>query len=120
MFLNSPVLWTALGYFSGAIPFSVWLGRLFLRADMRGLGEGNPGAANACRVGAWRIGLPVLLLDFLKAALPPDLAYHVAAVTGWGLVPVAIAPLVGHAWSSFLGLPRGQGRERHVRGLEPA
>ena len=38
------------------------------------------------------------------AALPPDLAHRVAAVKGWGLVPVAIAPLVGHVWRSVRGL----------------
>ena len=102
------LLWTALGLLFGAIPFSVWLGRLGVHADIRGYGDGNPGAANAWRVGSWRIGLPVLVLDFLKAALPVGIARVLGGVSGWGLVPVALAPLLGHAWSPFLRFRGGK------------
>src|SRR6188768_3565708 len=56
-----------LSYLSGALPWSVWLGKLFFRVDPRSQTDGNPGAANAFRVGGWPLGVSVLLLDFFKA-----------------------------------------------------
>lgn len=51
------LLWTGLGLLVGAMPFSVWLGKLFLRSDIRRYGDGNPGAVNAWRAGG-RSGSP--------------------------------------------------------------
>jgi glycerol-3-phosphate acyltransferase PlsY len=42
-------------------------------------------------------------LDFLKGALPVAAARSFGGVHGWELVPVALAPVVGHAFSPFLG-----------------
>jgi acyl phosphate:glycerol-3-phosphate acyltransferase len=110
-----PVLfWTVLGFLLGALPFSVWLGRLRVHADIRGYGDGNPGAANAWRAGSWRVGLPALVLDYLKGALPVGIAHALGVMSaaggvwGWGLVPVALAPVAGHAWSPFLGFRGGK------------
>jgi glycerol-3-phosphate acyltransferase PlsY len=102
------LVWTVFGFALGAVPFSVWLGRLFLHEDVRRYGDGNPGAASAWRAGTWRLGLPVLLLDFLKGALPVGVARFYAGVSGWGLVAVALAPVVGHAFSPLLGFRGGK------------
>ncbi len=102
------LFWTGLGFVLGALPFSVWLGRLVLRADIRRFGDGNPGAANAWRAGTWRVGVTALLLDYFKGALPVGLAHFTANVSGWGLVPVALAPVAGHAFSPFLGWRGGK------------
>ncbi len=102
------LLWTALGFFAGSLPFSVWLGRLVARADVRRYGDGNPGAANAWRAGGWRAGVPALLLDYLKGATPVALARFGAGIDGWGLVPVALAPVLGHAFSPFLRFRGGK------------
>ena len=96
------VLWTALGFLSGSLPFSVWLGRLVARADARRYGDGNPGAVNAWRAGGWHVGISAGLLDYLKGAIPVALARFGAGIGGWGLVPVALAPVLGHAFSPFL------------------
>ena len=102
------LLWTGLGFLLGAMPFSLWLGRLFLRADVRRYGDGNPGAANAWRAGGWRVGLAALLLDYLKGVVPIGLAHFVFRVSGWALVPVALAPVLGHAFSPFLRFHGGK------------
>jgi glycerol-3-phosphate acyltransferase PlsY len=103
------LFWVVLGYLSGALPFSVWLGRLILRRDIRQVGaDHNPGAANAWRAAGWRLGLPVLLLDFLKGLLPVWAAYALGGLSGWALVPVALAPVLGHACSLFLGFKGGK------------
>ncbi|MGB9777556.1 MAG: glycerol-3-phosphate acyltransferase [Anaerolineae bacterium] len=106
--VGAVLLWTALGFLSGSLPFSVWLGRLVARADVRRYGDGNPGAANAWRAGGWRTGVPALLLDYLKAATPVALARFGAGVDGWGLLPVALAPVLGHAFSPFLRFRGGK------------
>ena len=105
----SALAWFLVGFWAGALPFSVWLSRAFARADPRHLGDGNPGAANAWRAGGWRVGLAVLLLDYLKGALPVGAAHFAAGLTGWPLACAAVAPLLGHAFSPFLRLRGGKG-----------
>jgi glycerol-3-phosphate acyltransferase PlsY len=101
-------LWTAIAFLTGSLPFSVWLPSLALRADVRRYGDGNPGSANAWKAGGWQVGFPALLLDYLKGAVPVGLAHYVAGLTGWMLVPVALAPVVGHAFSPFLRFRGGK------------
>ena len=60
-----PVLgFVILSFLSGAVPYSVILGKLFLRKDIREYGDGNPGGANAWRAGGPAFGLLAILLDF--------------------------------------------------------
>lgn len=54
------------------------------------------------------MGIPALVLDFLKAALPVGAARILMVVSSWELVPVAIAPVAGHAFSPFLRLQGGK------------
>lgn len=102
------LLWTAIGFLLGSIPFSYLVGRLIARADIRHYGDGNPGAINAWRAGGWRAGMPAILLDFLKGSVPVGVACFLAGVTGWWLVSVALAPVAGHAFSPFLRLRGGK------------
>jgi glycerol-3-phosphate acyltransferase PlsY len=102
------LLWSGLGFFFGAIPFSYLLGRLIAHADIRLYGDGNPGGINAWRAGGWRAGIPALFLDFLKGAVPVGIARMLLGLSGWGLVPVGLAPVVGHAFSPFLRLRGGK------------
>jgi glycerol-3-phosphate acyltransferase PlsY len=102
------LVWTGVAFLLGSIPFSYLLGRLAIHTDIRHYGDGNPGAINAWRAGGWRVGIPALLLDFLKAALPIGAARVLLGISDWGLVPVAIAPVAGHAFSPFLRLQGGK------------
>ncbi len=97
------IFWALLGFLFGAIPFSVLIGRFALHTDIRLYGDGNPGAANAWRAGTWRVGVTALMLDYLKGALPVGFARLGFGLSGWGLVVVALAPVLGHAFSPFLG-----------------
>jgi glycerol-3-phosphate acyltransferase PlsY len=101
--------WVVFAFLLGSVPFAVWLGRGFRGLDVRAVGDGNPGTANAWRAGGWRLGAPVLALDFLKGAVPVAIAHY-----GWGwdgarLVAVAVAPVVGHDFSPFLCGQGGKG-----------
>jgi glycerol-3-phosphate acyltransferase PlsY len=102
------LIWTTVGFVMGAMPFSLWLGQRLARADVRHFGDGNPGAANAWLAGGWRVGGIVLLLDYAKGAVPVGLAHFVFGISDWRLLPVALAPILGHAFSPFLGFCGGK------------
>lgn len=105
------LFWTVLGFFSGSLMLAYWLGHLVLHADVRTASpDGNPGAGNVWRAGGgWRLGVPAALLDYSKAALPVALAHYGSGVSGWSLVPVGLAPFLGHVFSPFLGFRGGKG-----------
>ncbi len=105
----SSLLWLLLTFFVGALPFSVWFGKLFLRQDVRSMGDSNPGATNAWKMGGWKLGFPVLLLDFLKGAIPVGIAYQVWGWDGALLLAISLAPILGHDFSPFLGGRGGKG-----------
>ena len=97
-----------LAFLCGSIPFSVWLGKILLGLDVRKLGDGNPGAANAFRTGNKLIGLLVLLLDISKAAAPVGWAYFNLEIRGIPMLLIAVAPILGHVFSPFLGFRGGK------------
>jgi glycerol-3-phosphate acyltransferase PlsY len=105
--LTFPVL-LALAYLSGAVPWSVWLGRRLFRVDPRRQSDGNPGAANAFRAGGWRLGVAVLMLDFLKGFVPVFIAQWGLRLPESQLFWVALMPTLGHAFSIFLGFRGGR------------
>ena len=90
------------------VPFSLLVGKWLLHVDVRDYGDSNPGAINAGKAGGWPVGLLAGSLDYLKGALPVALAHYLSGVEGWGLVPVAIAPIAGHAFSPFLRFRGGK------------
>ena len=49
-----------------------------------------------------------MLLDYLKGAVPVSLAYFWVGIEGWSLLPVALAPILGHAYSPFLRFRGGK------------
>lgn len=98
----------AFGFLCGAMPFAVWLGRVALNRDIRGIGDGNPGAFNVLRAGGPAWGGLAVALEVAKGALPVGLAAQVLRVDGPGLVACAIAPVLGHAYSPFLGFRGGK------------
>jgi glycerol-3-phosphate acyltransferase PlsY len=99
---------TLIAYVLGSLPLSVWLGYLLKRSDIRMFGDGNPGAINAWRVGGWQLGVPALLLDVAKGGIPVALGRFTFGLDEWALVPVALAPIVGHAASPWLKFGGGK------------
>jgi len=100
-----PALWWLLSFFLGALPFAVWMGR-WKGFDPRQVGDHNPGAINTMRSGGVISGVVVLLLDTAKAAFPVGMAYHMFQWRDGWMFAIAIAPVLGHAFSPFL---RGRG-----------
>jgi glycerol-3-phosphate acyltransferase PlsY len=100
--------WVLLSFLSGSLAFSVWLGRLALGLDIRLYGDGNPGATNVWRAGGSRWGILAVVLDFLKGAVPVGMLNFVVGLDGCSLVAVALAPILGHAFSPFLRFRGGK------------
>ncbi len=102
------ILWTMFSFLCGSLPLSFWTGRLLTKKDIRSVGDGNPGAINALKSGGWVVGLLALILDISKAAAPVGLAYQIWGWRGLEIVPVAVAPLFGSAFSPFLNFKGGK------------
>ena len=95
-------------YLVGAVPWGVVLGRLFAGTDLRQHGSRSIGATNAYRVFGKQVAIAVLVLDFLKGLLPVVVARALDA--DWRVIgAVAVAAVVGHCWSPFIGFGGGKG-----------
>ena len=94
-------------YLVGAIPFGVLVSRAFYGTDIRRVGSGNIGAANALRTLGRRGAVAVLALDTLKG-FAPTLA---AGALGGPIVATlaGLAAIVGHWYSPVLGFRGGKG-----------
>lgn len=102
------ILLTIIGFFLGALPFSVWIGQRATGQDIRDYGDHNPGATNVLRAGGYAPFVVSLLLDISKGALPVGFAYSILGIQDWGIVPIALAPPIGHAFSPFLNWKGGK------------
>jgi len=102
------ITWTVIAFVSGSIPFSVIIGRLAADVDIRTYGDRNPGATNVLRATGWGWAGVAGLLDYLKGALPVGIAWFFLGIRDWGIVPIALAPLLGHAYSPWLRFRGGK------------
>ena len=93
----------------GCLPFSYWVGRMFVREDIRKFGDGNPGATNVYNAGGPVLYVLAILLDAFKASLPVWLAQQVSHLSGLVMIPVALAPLAGNIFTPFLRFNGGTG-----------
>lgn len=93
----------ALGAFLlGACPFSVIIGRWFLKKDIREYGDGNPGAANVFRAGGHKLVYVAVLLDIAKAVPFVVLAHAYFELSTLAVVLIGVCAILGHAFSPFL------------------
>ncbi|MEI6308074.1 MAG: glycerol-3-phosphate acyltransferase [bacterium] len=102
------LIWSAIGFLLGSIPFAWILARLVAHLDVRQVGDGNPGTANAWKAGGWPLGVAVMVLDFAKGFFPVGISHYLIGISGYALIPVALAPVLGHAFSPFLSFRGGK------------
>jgi len=103
-------LWALpVGYFLGSIPFGLILGKRLGQQDVREAGSGNIGAANVTRVAGAFAGVLTLALDAAKGALPVWLAARVSGNQAAWMMAAALAAIVGHCFSIWLGFRGGKG-----------
>lgn len=95
------ILMTAGSFLSGSLMFSYWMG-LVGKKNLKAVGDGNPGAMNLWKASGYKLGIAGVLLDFLKGYVPVILFIGSHYVQGNSIVPLAIAPVAGHAFTPFL------------------
>jgi glycerol-3-phosphate acyltransferase PlsY len=95
-------------YLIGGIPWGVVIARLTGGPDPRTIGSGRTGGANVLRALGPRAAVASGLLDVSKGII----AVLVAIVAGGGLpleILAAVAAIVGHSRSPFIGFSGGRG-----------
>lgn len=98
-------------YLIGSIPTGYLIVKAKTGQDIRTIGSGSTGATNVKRVLGKNYFFLVMFLDALKGALPVVLAkLFVTAGASIGLAPViaAVAVIIGHSKSIFLGFKGGK------------
>ncbi len=123
-------------YLIGAIPSSLWMGKIFYNIDVRDHGSGNAGATNTFRVFGWKAGTTVLLFDFGKGLLCTTvisgLAYHIGSgpivfYENWDahsmlLILSGVAAVFGHMFPIYAKFNGGKGAATAcgmLYGIEP-
>ncbi|MAS95127.1 MAG: acyl-phosphate glycerol 3-phosphate acyltransferase [Verrucomicrobiales bacterium] len=96
-----------LGYVVGATPFGFMAGKM-KGLDIRDHGSGNIGATNAMRILGKPIGYTILFLDILKGLLPVLLAKSLGD-SSLIAIATAIAAIMGHNYTFWLGFKGGKG-----------
>ena len=100
--------WPALlAYFIGATPFGFLAGKS-RGIDIRDHGSGNIGATNVLRTLGKPIGITVLILDVLKGMLPVFIAMW-AGKDSLVQIATAVAAILGHNYTFWLGFKGGKG-----------
>lgn len=103
-----PLLFIALSYFLGAIPFGLIFGRMFSGIDVRTKGSGNIGATNVLRASGKKAAVLTLIADALKGLLPV-LAAKLLFHDDWITAGSGIAAVLGHAFPVYLKFQGGKG-----------
>jgi acyl phosphate:glycerol-3-phosphate acyltransferase len=106
------VIFIIAAYLIGAIPTGYIIAKRLMGIDIRQHGSGNIGATNVKRVVGKKAGLATLALDFLKGFIPVLAAVILfpRTVDPYQAVPVlaAVAAIIGHSRSIFLGFGGGK------------
>lgn len=96
-----------LAYVVGATPFGYLAGKM-RGIDIRRHGSGNIGATNVLRVLGKPVGIAVLVLDLLKGLLPVLLAQSASSSSAIHIA-TALAAILGHNYTFWLGFKGGKG-----------
>lgn len=101
-------LYVVIEFFCGSLMFSYWLG-CAAKKDLTTVGDGNPGAFNLWSAAGPKIGILGVFLDFTKGYFPLVVLIEGGYVHGFAIIPVAIAPIIGHVFSPFMRFNGGKG-----------
>ncbi|WMX70415.1 glycerol-3-phosphate 1-O-acyltransferase PlsY [Lactococcus cremoris] len=87
-------------YLLGAIPFGLWIGKIFFKKNLHDYGSGNTGTTNTFRILGVKAGIAVFIFDLLKGTLATllPIIFHINGVSPliFGLLAV-----IGHTLSIF-------------------
>lgn len=95
-------------YLIGSLPFSFIFAKLRRGVDPRQAGTGNVGASNTLIVAGKLAAILALIGDTAKGVGAIMLARHLG-LNDWGIALSALAVVLGHDFSVFLGFKGGKG-----------
>jgi len=103
----SIIVWPVIAYILGSIPFGLVIAKSICNIDPRLDGSRNTGATNVARLCGTKYGIATLLLDISKGLVP------VLMASAWieshmALSLVALAAILGHVFSCFMGFKGGK------------
>lgn len=102
------ILFALLGYLLGSLNFSIIIGKLFYKIDVREHGSKNAGTTNTLRVLGKGPAIFVLLFDTFKAVIAYWLVFAITRDNPSSYVAAAAA-VVGHNFPVFFGFKGGKG-----------
>ena len=102
----------------GSVPFGLVIAKTFKGIDPRKAGSGNIGSTNVARLCGWPCGLLTLFCDIMKGTLPVLIAVCVLPDQFMQSL-VALAAVLGHIKSPFLGFKGGKGVATTIGALIP-
>jgi len=101
------ILWAALGYLMGSIPFGMIIAKLMGLGNLRNIGSGNIGATNVLRTGNKTAAALTVIFDGGKGVAAVLLA---RALAGEDAAQVAaLMAFLGHCFPVWLGFKGGKG-----------
>jgi glycerol-3-phosphate acyltransferase PlsY len=101
------LLWFAMGYLSGSVPYGLLLTRMAGLGDVRSIGSGNIGATNVLRTGNKGLAALTLLLDALKGAVPVWMATYFLGLEA--AIVAGLGAFLGHLYPVWLRFNGGKG-----------
>ena len=104
------------GYLLGSFPTGYLVGKALKNKDVRTYGSGRIGAANVLRIMGFGPFVFVFCVDFAKGFAPAWAAGQIFAIP-FAQESIALATLVGHSWSIFIGFSGGRGVATGLGGL---
>ena len=117
---NIFIIFLLAAYLIGSFPFGFWIAKL-KGIDIRDHGSGNIGATNVFRNLGAKFGVLVLILDIAKGFIPvllgstiilkeiPKETLDRESLEGLIYVSLAIATIIGHNYTFWLGFKGGKG-----------
>lgn len=101
------------GYLLGSIPTGMIVARVYRNVDLTAYGSGRTGATNVLRTLGSGAAAVAFAGDFLKGLLAVAVVQYVIAVGNpqlpWLELIAAIAAVLGHSYSMFIGFKGGRG-----------
>lgn len=101
------ILFCAIAYLIGSIPFALIVGKVFYNTDIRTMGSGNLGTTNTFRCLGKKAGIAVFILDVSKGIVATFLPTLALGKLDYLSVFGAFA-MIGHVFPIFAGFKGGK------------
>lgn len=102
------IVWLAVAYVMGSVPFGLLFAKTFCGIDPRTDGSCNVGSTNVARLCGKKWGAATLVCDVLKGAIPVFISTLIVPEIPLLWTCTAFAAILGHLFSCFLKFTGGK------------